>query len=1217
MSEHASIRAAVSGGAVGVAGAQEVRIGSQTFISNFYSAAPAPEAAKPNGPIPPCPYPGLAFFGPSDASRFFGRDQATDALVDAVAKRSFTALVGASGSGKSSVVLAGLAPRLETKGGWRSSYFRIGTEPDKNPFAALARALSPMLGDGDVVDRMTRAQKLANSLANGEISLVYVIGQCRAANPGKRILLIADQFEEVFTLVRDETERSLFIDALIAAFPDPAQDSTPDVCLVLTLRADFYNAALRNRPLADRLQDHVANLGPMTRDELREAIVKPAEQLQPSVTFEPGLAGTILDDVERRPGSLPLLQFALREMWGRLKTPLMTRSDYDAIGGVEGALAKRAQAIFDAATDQGRDEANATLFRRLFTRLVTLGESAEDTRRIARRDELDPDAWALAQRLADEDNRLVVTAASSPGKETVEVVHEALIRNWPALVEWVNRDRAFISWRNQLKPRLDEWCTNPIDEGTLLRGGPLAVAEDWVGRRGSELTAEEKDFVARGVALRDEEKQRAQEELRREQARIVELQRQRANLFAALSGTELQRGNLDAALRLASKGVRDDLASQSEAVVGTRSMASMASAVSQAQWRVAFRVGEASANSAAFSPDGSRIVTASSDQTARIWDAATGKEIVVLRGHDDSVISAAFSPDGSRIVTASDDQIVRIWDAATGKEIVVLRGHDNQVISAAFSPDGSRIVTASGDKTARIWDAATGKEIVVLRGHDGLVLSAAFSPDGSRIVTASWDQTARIWDAATGKEIVVLRGHDRFVMSAAFSPDGSRIVTASWDKTARIWDAATGKEIVVLRGHDDRVSSAAFSPDGSRIVTASRDKTARIWDAATGKEIVVRRGHHGAVFSAAFSPDGSRIVTASSDKTVRIWDAATGKEIFVLRGHDDIVISAAFSPDGSHIVTASRDKTARIWDAATGKEIIVLGGHNDGVSSAAFSRDRSRIVAASGDKTARIWDAATGKEIVVLRGHDGLVLSAAFSPDGSRIVTASWDMTARIWDAATGKEFVVLGGHHGTVFSAAFSPDGSRIVTASSDQTARIWDAATGKEIVVLRGHDDSVISAAFSPDGSRIVTASSDKTARIWDAATGKEIVVLRGHDDRVSSAAFSADGSRIVTASDDKTARIWDAATGKEIVVLRGHDDGVSSAAFSPDGSRIVTASDDKTARIWDVHFATMPAKALLEEVCQHRLVGFSTMTRDEMRLAGYSDSEPLINVCAAGAR
>jgi WD40 repeat protein len=595
------------------------------------------------------------------------------------------------------------------------------------------------------------------------------------------------------------------------------------------------------------------------------------------------------------------------------------------------------------------------------------------------------------------------------------------------------------------------------------------------------------------------------------------------------------------------------------------------------------------------------------------WPAQSppGNEILRLVGHGRAVNSAFFSPDGSRVVTASHDKTARIWNAATGQEIAALRGHESWVDSARFSPDGSRIVTASNDKTARIWDAATGQEIAALRGHEGAVDSALFSPDGNRVVTASRDKTARIWDAATGREIAALRGHEDGVHSARFSPDGSRVVTASNDRTARIWHAATGQEIASLRGHESVVHSARFSPDGIRIVTASSDQTARIWDAATGQEIASLRGHEYWVVSALFSRDGSRVITASDDKTARIWDAATGQEIAALRGHEGWVRSARFSPDGSRVVTASRDNTARIWDAATGQEIAALRGHERPVNSARFSPDGSRVVTSSGDNTARIWDAATGQEIAALRGHEDGVKGAGFSPDGSRVVTASDDKTARIWDAATGQEIAALRGHERSVNSARFSPDGSRVVTVSDDNTARIWDAATGQEIGSLRGHEDWVNSARFSPDGSRVVTASDDNTARIWDAATGQEIGSLRGHEDWVNSARFSPDGSRVVTASDDKTARIWNAATGQEIVALRGHEDRVHSARFSPDGSRVVTASDDNTARIWNVATGQEIARITLEAaITDLDLHGQAIAMGDSLGRLHVYDAEPFLH-------
>jgi formylglycine-generating enzyme required for sulfatase activity len=485
-----AIRTDVGGGGVqGFVGTESVRIENLNFYGTALPGQPPQDVDA--GAIPPCPYPGLAYFGPQDSALFFGRNAAIARLEAAVTKQALTALVGASGSGKSSVVLAGLAPRLNLRGGWRFSHFRVGTEPNKDPFLALARALVPLLGEHGPADQLEEVQKLAGKLAGGSVDLSNVMGACRASNPGKRILLIADQFEEMFTLVSDEAIRHRFIDVLLAGFSDCAAGGPPDICLVLTLRADFYGMALRHRPLADALQGRVENLGPMTRDELRDAIVRPAG----AVAFENGLVDTLLDDVGSRPGSLPLLQFALREMWGRLDKRRMTRAIYEAIGGVEGALAQRAQAIFESLTTGSNDAHAVMLFRRLFTRMVSLGEGAEDTRRIVGREELGPEEWALAQRLAGEDNRLVVTSAPAPGHETAEVVHEALIRNWPTFIEWVNRDRIFQSWLRQLKSRVDDWRKHPDDDGTLMRGGPLRIAEDWLQRRGEELAEDEWGYI--------------------------------------------------------------------------------------------------------------------------------------------------------------------------------------------------------------------------------------------------------------------------------------------------------------------------------------------------------------------------------------------------------------------------------------------------------------------------------------------------------------------------------------------------------------------------------------------------------------------------------------------------------------------------------------------------------------------------------------------------
>jgi WD40 repeat protein/serine/threonine protein kinase len=601
--------------------------------------------------------------------------------------------------------------------------------------------------------------------------------------------------------------------------------------------------------------------------------------------------------------------------------------------------------------------------------------------------------------------------------------------------------------------------------------------------------------------------------------------------------------------------------------------------------------------SAEFSPDGKRIVTGSKDRTAKVWDAATGQEILALKGHALWLTSVAFSPDSKRAVTGAGEWgrpdktpgEAKVWDAATGQELLALQGHADCVWTVGFSPDGQHIVTASEDRTAKVWDAATGQEILTLRGFSAGVRSAAFSPDGRRIVTGSQEETARVWDAATGKELLALK-HPNVVTSVAFSPDGQRIVTGCEDKTAKVWDGRTGEVILVLK-HPQVVWGVAFSPDGKRIVTGSWDQTAKVWDAATGQEVFTLKGHAGNLRSVAFSPDGKRIVTGCGDGTARVWDAEKGQEVPTLEGHMDFVSSIAISPDGKRIVTGSGDGTARVWDAAKCQEILTLGGPASrewkvaAVWGVAFSPDGQRIVTGSQDQTARVWDAATGQELLVLK-HTNVVSSVAFSPDGQRIVTGvgEWGRPnkkpggeAKVWDTATGQELLVLK-HPDDVSSVAFSPDGKRIATGCLDRTARMWDAATGQELLVLE-HSNLVSSVAFSPDGKRVVTGGFDRTAKVWDAATGLELLVLKGHTGCVRSVAFSPDGTRIVTGSDDWTAKVWEAATGQEVLTLK-HPTSVWSVAFSPDGQRLVTgmAGADAIAKVWFA--ATTPQMAAWEQ-------------------------------------
>jgi eukaryotic-like serine/threonine-protein kinase len=505
-------------------------------------------------------------------------------------------------------------------------------------------------------------------------------------------------------------------------------------------------------------------------------------------------------------------------------------------------------------------------------------------------------------------------------------------------------------------------------------------------------------------------------------------------------------------------------------------------------------------------------------------------DLLTLQGHAAQVASASFSPDGSRVVTASGDSTVKVWDARSGAIVLTLKGHSAQVTSASFSPNGSRIITASNDKTAKVWDAKSGALALTLMGHTAPVTSASFSPDGSRVVTGSVDQTAKVWDARSGAETVTLEGHSAHVSSVSFSPDGLRIVTGSWDNTAKVWDAKSGALALTLKGHTYHVLSTSFSPDGSRVVTGSRDNTAKVWDARrTGTEDLTLKGHTGPVFSASFSPDGARLVTSSGDSTAKVWGSRNDTEALTLKGHTGPVFSASFSQDGARLVTGSWDKTAKVWDAKSGDLALTLKGHADQVTSASFSSDGARVVTGSWDNTAKVWEARGGDLALTLKGHSARVTSASFSPDGSRIATASDDGTAKVWDAKSGALVLTLKGHTAQVYSASFSPDGARVATGSPDGTAKVWDAKTGAEVLTLKGHTGPVFTASFSPDGARVVTGSDDMTAKVWDAKTGAEVLTLKGHTNWIASASFSPDGTRIVTASWDKTAKVWDTAPFK----------------------------------------------------------------------------------------
>ncbi|CCA74987.1 related to WD40-repeat protein (notchless protein) [Serendipita indica DSM 11827] len=580
----------------------------------------------------------------------------------------------------------------------------------------------------------------------------------------------------------------------------------------------------------------------------------------------------------------------------------------------------------------------------------------------------------------------------------------------------------------------------------------------------------------------------------------------------------------------------------------------------------------------AFSPDGSRMISGSNDNTIRQWDADTGQPLgAPLRGHEKAVNSVAFSPDGSRIISGSCDMTIRLWDTESGQPIgKPYKGHEASVTAIAFSLGTSCIAYGFEDNTIGLWNPNTGQLLrEPIKGHTKLVTALAFSLDGSKIVSASNDGTIRLWDAITGRSLSVILETRQFgICTLAFSPDGSRIVSGSRDCRIHLWDAHVGSLLGELReGHTYGVKAVIFSPNGSQIASASDDCTIRRWDAITCQPIgEPLRSHESEVITIAFSPDGSRIASGSRDSMIRLWSTDTGQPLGELRGHEYGVEAVAVSPDGSRIASGSRDKTIRLWDTATGRSLgEPLQGHEHSVSTLAFSPDGSRLVSGSYDKTIRLWDVDRRQPLgEPLLGHEYSITAVAFSPDGSQIVSGSYDETIRLWDANTGRPLrEPFRGHGASVNTLALSPDGSRIASGSTDQTIRLWDIGTGQQVGnPLRGHEGSVDTLAFSPDGLRIASGSKDKTIRLWDAITGRPLgEPLRDKETLFYTLAFSPDGSRIVSGSYDHTIQLWDANTGRLLgEPFRGHKCLVTTVAFLPDNSRIISGSIDKTIRLWE---------------------------------------------------
>jgi WD40 repeat protein/serine/threonine protein kinase/DNA-binding XRE family transcriptional regulator len=1144
-------------------------------------ATPAHLAAMIDLPDLQNPYKGLRAFGEADAADFFGRDTLVQALLIRMAEESdvsrFLVVVGPSGSGKSSVARAGLIPALR-QGGLPGSeqWFIIEMIPGAHPLEELEAALLRVA--------VNPPDSLLAQLREDERGLLRAVKRVLPADGQTELALVIDQFEELFTLVTDEEVRAHFLASLVTAVLDPGSR----LRVVITLRADFTGHPLQYLDFGELVRQRTEFVLPLTPDELEQAITGPTKRA--GLSLEPGLTPAIIREIGDQPGMLPLLQYALTELFERRQGRLLTLKAYRDSGGVLGALARRAEELYADLDEAGQEAA-----RQLFLRLVTLGEGTEDTRRRVLRSELSSLVTGhlslvgetpanhkeqvtndKGQMTIDQFGRYrLLTFDRDPisREPTVEVAHEALLREWGRLREWLNESREDIRQERVVARAAEEWDRYLRDVSFLLRGVRLEQIEKWQETTTLMQTPLEQEFIAQSLQQRAQEQQA--EMARKEHEAWLE-QRSRTflrGLVAVFAVAAIISAGLGLFAFQQRQVALDNAAEAQNVALIAGSQAALANNDTDAALALAWQA-------VSLNPD-SAVAQAQLSEVA--YTPGTVRRFV---GHTDMVNRLAINPDGRTVLSGSVDNTLILWDLETGAILWQREGHTTPTNDVAFSPDG-QIAASVSDEMAILWDVQTGRIIRQFDGHEEAISKIAFSPDGQSMVTAGWGDDSILihWDVESG-EIMQRFESNSNVEDIEFTPDGSAILYGRLDDgTLRLIDIQSGQIIHEMKADIDIDSGAlrkiAISPDGLTAISGFENSEMFLWDLSTGA-LIRRYPVDGGAHAVAFHPDNGTVLVGGVTGILITLDLETGEILNTFTGHTEIVLDVAITPNGRYAVSASRDKTLRLWELNRGHVIRQFAAPSELAFEVDLSPDGRTALSASLDGTVTLWDVETG-EMIRRFTDDQPVMAVTYSPDGKTALIGTGYRFAQklepghviLWDVETGEEIRRFVGQPYVVFDVEFSPDGKPAVSSGNGAIAILWDVETGQEI---RRFDDYFVDSPwpgesfwdveFSPDGSTILASYSYGPIILWDVETGEEIGQLVGHvDSGATGITVSADGQRVVSGGWDTQAILWDMQTGSIIRRFTNHVGPVGQVQFTPDERLMLGGSGDGTNSLWDV--------------------------------------------------